>query len=94
MTKLNTKQLSALCGMMERAIKNKQLQVSVQIEDDAVTGATTSFATTDLFGTSEDGESAELIINPAGLKQVWVRYAGYFGGKKKAANAKKLRRAA
>ena len=95
MAKLNYKELSTLCLMMERAIKNEQLQVSVQIEDEPKFGMNpiTSFSTTDLLGTSEDGETAELIVNPAGLKWIWVRYQGYTGGKKKAANAKKLRRA-
>jgi len=95
MAKLNYKELSALCLMMERAIKNEQLQISVRHESDPKSqmGPIASFATNDLIGTSEDGETAELIVGATGLKWMWVRYQGHMGGKKKAANIKKLRRA-
>jgi hypothetical protein len=89
MAKLNYKEISALCLMMERAIKHEQLRVTVESGGAEMT----RFGTADLFGTCDAEDAAELILNAKALKWLWVRYQGSTGGKKKAANVKKLRRA-
>jgi hypothetical protein len=91
MKKLNQSEISALCLMMERAIKHEQLTLSVEVVGKTPEGIRpiTSFGTTDLFGACDAGDFAELIVKPSALKWMWVRYAGYLGGAKKAANAKK-----
>ena len=85
MKALNSSEISALCLMMERAIKHEQMRVTVEVGGAGIT----SFGTHDLFGTCDAEDAAELILKPAGLKWLWVRYAGALGGTKKAANAKK-----
>jgi len=85
MKKLTQSEISALCLMMERAIKHEQLRVTVEVGGAGIT----SFGTSDLFGTCDGEDAAELILNAKALKWLWVRYAGTLGGQRKAANAKK-----
>jgi hypothetical protein len=90
MKKLSPEELSALGVMLERAIKHEQLCLSVCVTDKKTHGVipTTSFGTTDLLGTCDSEDCIELLAAPSALKWLWVRYTGYLGGAKKAANAK------
>lgn len=90
MKKLTQPEMTALGLMLERAIKHQQLQLSVWVWDGGggKSEPITSFGTTELFGTCSNEEDVELIVLPEALKWLWVRYAGYLGGAKKAANAK------
>jgi hypothetical protein len=91
MKKLTQQELTALGLTLERAIKHQQLQLGVWVME-KVRGEVQpiqTFATTELYGTASNEDSVELIVPPAALKWLWVRYAGYLGGAKKAANRKK-----
>jgi len=81
----------ALGITLERAIKHQQLQLGVWVMEKGKSGLEpiTTFATTALYGTASNEDSVELIVLPEELKWLWVRYAGYLGGAKKAANRKK-----
>lgn len=91
MKALSQKELTALGLTLERAIENQQLQLSVWVWDGKVgkSEPITGFGTTELFGTCSNEDNVELIVPPDALKWLWVRYAGYLGGAKKAANAQK-----
>jgi len=91
MNALSKNEMTALGLMLERAIKHEQLQLSVWVWRGKVgkSNPITGFGTTEVFGTCSNEDDVELIVTPETLKWLWVRYAGYLGGAKKAANAQK-----
>lgn len=83
MKELDTKEMLLLGKLLERANQNKQLSIGIDGE----------FMTQQIVGVCDHGDALEIQLQPAGLKWLWVRYAGMRGGMAKAAKTKKRDRA-
>lgn len=90
MKKLTAEEMAALETMLERGIINEQIAVEAVGKTNACHD--TYYGTTELGGCCNHGEVLTIQLMPKGLKYLWVRYCGSMGGKKKATNAKKLRK--
>jgi hypothetical protein len=87
--KLSENELHEMALLLSRAIHNEQ----VGIETESPDGKNPGFITKQLFGVCDGMEDTTILIQPEGLKWLWVRYMGAKGGKAKAAKTKKRDRA-